>query len=308
MLNLGWLAAALAIVLVSPPAMAQQQPTAIEIQPRGQRIAVVPFDALGMDQERVTKLESLFRNEIERLSGRPGPTRRVIAETLKSRRFRRCAGETRCLAKIGKHLSADLLVSGNVAALGESYVVNIKVISVASKSELNRVSSDPLRGNPDELIEAVRVAAYRLLAPKELLGSITLLADVEGASVILDGKVVGTTPLAGPLPRLALGKHKLSVTREGFSSFAQEIEVRFQKTTKVVVRLATESGTVSGTRAGLLSGGPPQKAERPWYQSTWFLVGVGVAAVTAGAIIGHSLGGTDVIDCSGGNSACAPMP
>jgi len=287
-------------------AQAEASPApATTLEARGQRISVIPFDALGMDEERVIKLESLFRNELERLSGRPGPTRRLVLETVRSKRFRRCAGESACLAEIGKHLETDLVVAGNVAALGDSYVVNIKAIRVADGQEINRTASDPLRGNPDELIEAVRIAAYRLLAPKELLGSITLLADVDGATVILDGKIAGTTPLAGPIPRLSLGTHKLSVTREGFSSFARDVEVRFQKTTKVVVRLATSAG---GTQvpAGALAGGSVGSADHPWYTSTWFIVGVGVVAITAGALVGHSLGKTDVIDCSGGNSACAP--
>jgi len=275
------------------------------LEARGQRISVIPFDALGMDEERVTKLESLFRNELERLSGRPGPTRRIVLEAVRSKRFRRCVGESACLAEIGKHLETDLVVAGNVAALGDSYVVNIKAIRVADGQELNRIASDPLRGNPDELIEAVRIAAYRLLAPKELLGAITLLADVDGATVILDGKIVGTTPLPGPIPRLLLGTHKLSVTKQGFSSFARDVEVRFQKTSKVVVRLAT-GGAGSSVPAAALDGGTQTATDRPWYTSTWFIVGVGVVAITAGALVGHSLGKTDVIDCTGGNSACAP--
>lgn len=283
---------------------ASAQPAAPLPSPRGKRTAIVPFDALGIDAQRVIKLESLFRNEIERLTGRTGSARREITSVMSSRRFRSCAGATKCLAQIGAKLKVDLVVSGNVAALGESYVVNIKAIDVSSRSELNRVSSDPLKGNPDELIEAVRIAAYRLLAPKELIGSITLLADVDGASVIVDGKIVGTTQLNGPIERLSLGKHKISVTREGFSKFSREITVRFQKTTKVVVRLATGANSTRLSDS-LKQGTITRSAPRPWYKSTWFIVGVGAAAVTAGAIIGYRLGKDDVIDCSGGSSACA---
>src|SRR5690606_13440826 len=130
------------------------------------RIAVMGLDALGMDSERVARLESLFRSELARLSRHPLPGRRTIERTVRrSRALRACSGDDACLADIGKALGVDVVVSGNVAALGDSYILNIKAVDVRTGAQLRRIASDPLRGNPDELIEAVRVAAYRLLAP-----------------------------------------------------------------------------------------------------------------------------------------------
>ncbi|MBT8493366.1 MAG: PEGA domain-containing protein [Deltaproteobacteria bacterium] len=291
------LATVLCIAVPSSALAQQPAPTALA---RNKRIAVLPFDALGMDEDRVIKLERLFRNELNRLSNRVGPGRRLVKEVASRRPHSACTGQSKCLAAIGRALEVDYTVSGNVAALGDAYVVNIKVIDVRSGKELGRLATDPLSGNPDELIEAVRISAYRLLAPERLRGSINLLADVDGASVILDGKIVGTTPLAGSLGPLPLGKHKLSVTRQGYSSFAGEIDVRFQKTTKVVVRLATGK-TVSG---GGLATSAPIEPQAPWYKSTWFIVGVTVGAVVVGGVVGWQLGKDSVVDCSEG--MCGP--
>jgi TolB-like protein len=264
------------------------------------RIAVLGFDALGMDARKVGRLETLFRMELERLAGLPIPSRRDVDRALRGTRLGRCAGENPCLAAIGKRLAVDLVVSGNVASLGDSYVVNIKVVSAANGAELRRIASDPLRGNPDELIDSVRVAAYRLLAPERLRGAISILADIAGAEVLLDGRRVGRTPLARPIRGLALGPHRLEVAAAGYSRFADEVQVRFQKTTRVVVSLAAEPGRLD------LTARPrgPRPAPRRWYDSPWFLIGAGAAAIVIGGVVGYKLADDGVLDCESMPEAC----
>jgi hypothetical protein len=265
-------------------------------------VALMGFDALGMDAERVGRLEVLFLKELERLTAKAVPSRRQIARL--PRRLRRCQGGNQCLSKIGKALKVDLVVAGNVAALGDSYVVNIKAVQSADGRELRRIESDPLRGQPDELIEAIRVAAYRLLAPDELQGSLLILADRKGASVELDGKNVGTTPLAAPLQNLALGKHKLRVAAAGFGEFSEDVVVRFQKTTRVAVQLVdltvkSDPGSSDNKEPVLVH------REKPaWYRSTWFYVTLGVSAAVIGGYIGYQVGRDEIIQCDVGTSQC----
>ena len=69
------------------------------------------------------------------------------------------------------------------------------------------------------VIESVRVAAYRLLAPDQLHGSIQIQTDLVGAEVQLDGKPLGKTPLPqlGVIARQPLGKHRLRVQAAGYA-------------------------------------------------------------------------------------------
>ena len=122
------------------------------------------------------------------------------------------------------------------------------VVEVAT-SKSQRIQSDPLRGSPDELIEGVRVAAYRLLAPQQIHGALQIQSDLVGAEVTLDGNSVGKTPLPnnGILAKLALGKHKLRVEAKGYDPFDSDVDVNFQKVSPVVVRLLQSSET-TGTR------------------------------------------------------------
>jgi len=263
-----------------------------------QKLAVWRFDALGIEPELVARLETLFRMELDRLDRQPMPSRRDIDRAITGD-ARECTGEDRCLAAIGKRLGVDVIVTGTVGQLGDNYVLTIKSVDVASAKPLQRIQSDPLRGQPDELIEGVRVAAYRLLAPDQLHGAIQIQTDLIGAEVVLDGKVLGPTPLPrnGVIGKLRLGKHELSVTAPGYPEpYEDKIDVHFQKVSPVVVRLVPSS-IVLGT-------GKVERIERrPFYTRTWFIVAAGVAAIGLGGAIGYRLGHVQSCHVGAGGNA-----
>ncbi len=260
-------------------------------------VAMVGLDALGMDEERVQRLETLFLKELELLTGKRVPDRRAVARL--KRRLRSCDGNNKCLGAIGRALKVDFVVAGSVGSLGDSFVLNIKAVSSKKGEELRRIESDPLRGQPHELIDAIRVAAYRLLAPEELVGSVTVLADRAGAVVELDSKVIGKTPLEKPIEGLALGEHLLKVSAGEFGEFSNKVQIRFQKTTRVVVNLVDLRVNApvdpnAGDPSKIRSGPPPKR----WYQKTWFLVTAGVGAAVLGGLIGLALSDSSVVECT----------
>ena len=284
-----------ALLLVAPVARAEGPVEALD-----QKIAVWRFDALGIEPELVQRLETLFRMELDRLAKQPTPTRREIARVV-SAADQNCTGEEKCLGAIGKKLGVDVVVTGTVGAMGANYVLNIKAVDTKTSTSIRRIQSEPLRGSPDDLIEGVRVAAYNLLAPGQLHGSIQVQSDLVGATVQLDGKTLGKTPLPnlGVISRQSLGKHRLRVEAKGYSPFEEEVEVRFQKVSQVVVRLLP-STIVIGT-------GRVQEVRRePFYTKTWFIVGAGVAAVLVGAYVGYAVGKVDCtrINPDGSTGSC----
>jgi hypothetical protein len=290
-----------ALAVVAPITAHGDPVGSAETQPEekiDQKLAVWRFDALGIDPELVARLETLFRMELDRLDRQPMPTRRDIDRAITGD-ARECTGEDRCLAAIGKRLGVDVIVAGTVGQLGDNYVLTIKSVDVASARPLQRIQSDPLRGQPDELIEGVRVAAYRLLAPDQLHGAIQVQTDLIGAEVVLDGKPLGTTPLPrnGVIGKLRLGKHELSVTAPGYPEpYEDKIEVHFQKVSPVVVRLVP-SKVVIGT-------GKVERVERrPFYTQTWFIVAAGVAAIGLGGAIGYRLGHVQSCHVGAGGNA-----
>jgi hypothetical protein len=244
------------------------------------KIAVWRFDALGIDPEIVQRLETLFRMELDRLDKQPLPPRSVVEKSVTAAE-QNCTGEEKCLVSIGKRLGVDLVVTGTVGSLGDNYVLNIKVVDVAT-SKSQKMQSDPLRGSPDDLIEGVRVAAYKLLAPDQLHGAVQIQSDIVGASVALDGKDLGKTPLPnqGVIGKLPLGKHKLRVESKGYDVFEQDLEIHFQKVSPVLVKLLP-SDQIVGT-------GKTVVVERnPIYTRPWFIAAVGVSAIVLTGVVSH---------------------
>jgi hypothetical protein len=76
-----------------------------------------------------------------------------------------------------------------------------------------------------------------LAAIRNLVGSVSISVDVAGASVAVDGQLVGTTPLAGPLV-LDLGKHTLAVQKPGFETATRALEITGGSAAPVTVALA----------------------------------------------------------------------
>ena len=261
------------------------------------KIAVWRFDALGIDAEIVQRLETLFRMELSRLDKVPQPTRRDIERSVTTAQ-QNCTGEEKCLTAIGKRLGVEYVVTGTVGSLGDNYVLDIKVVDVAT-GKSQSIQSDPLRGSPDELIEGVRVAVYRLLAPQQLHGSLQIQSDLIGAEVTLDGASVGKTPLpnGGVLARLPLGTHHLRVVAPSYDPFDSDVEVRFQKVSPVVVRLLQATGPV-GT-------GKVIHTERsPLYTRPWFIGAVGVGVVAIAVLIGVSAGHVDCYQNGNPSTPC----
>ncbi len=267
-------------------AHAQPAPAPVDVPPEDaldKKIAVWRFDALGIDPEIVQRLETLFRMELDRLDKQPLPNPRQIERTITDPKERECVGEEKCLAAIGKRLGVDLVLSGTVGSLGDNYVLTIKAVDVAT-GKSQKINSDPLRGSPDDLIEGVRVAAYKLLAPDQLHGAVQIESDLVGAQVTLDGKEIGKTPLGnrGVIGKLALGKHHLRVEAKKYDPIDQDVEVHFQKVSPVLVHLLPSEVTGTGKTVVV--------EKNPIYSRTWFVIAAGVAGIGAGLLIGYESG------------------
>ena len=274
-----------AFVVAAVPAFAQPglAPAAGPEEALDKKIAVWKFDALGIDPEIVQRLETLFRLELDRLDRVPLTSRRDIESKITAAE-QNCTGEEKCLSAIGKRLNVDYVVTGTVGSLGDNYVLTIKTVDVAT-GKSQKIQSPPLKGTPDELIEGVRVAAYSLLAPDQLHGSLQIQSDLVGANVTLDGKPVGKTPLGnqGVIGKLALGKHKLHVEAKDYAPFDDDVDVHFQKVSPVVVRLVGSSQAVA-------TGRTVTRERDPIYERPWFVVGAGVIVGIVAYGIGHSSG------------------
>ncbi|MBK8480790.1 MAG: PEGA domain-containing protein [Proteobacteria bacterium] len=268
---------------------------------RGARLAVFRIDPLGIDPRIVARLEGLLRAELGRLADATLPGTRALERLrLSHPALSDCTGEARCLALAGRLLAVDQIISGNIGALGDSYVINLKLVDVSSEREVRRVS-DTLNGAPDRLIEAIRLAAFRLVAPERLRGSLNVQVGVPGAAVYLDGRLLGHSPLA-PQHNLAVGRHTLRVSKAGHHDVLQAVEVPLQNVAQLIVALEP---TISPQRPARRATAPQGVGAPPWFSRPWFWTTVGVGAAVLGAALGLALANDSGINCDAEPARCA---
>jgi hypothetical protein len=75
-----------------------------------------------------------------------------------------------------------------------------------------------------------------LAATKKLVATVTLTANEDGATVLVDGEPVGSTPLVWPVV-VDLGNHVLVVKKAGFDPVTQSIDVAGGSESTIVVTL-----------------------------------------------------------------------
>jgi hypothetical protein len=275
----------LALASAAPPA------------PTGRSIAIYPLQPLGTEQQVVDGLEAMLYAEVAKL-----PAIRLLTRAETTLTIQQTAGaaapcsDDACLAKVGVACNVDKLVFGTVASLGQSYVLDLKLIDVRS-GMLERLQSTSLSGDQTVLIEGIRAAATQLIAPDLYVGAIELKLGKPGAEVFLDGVSVGATPLA-VLDRITPGKHALKIVLQGYRDFDRFVEVRLGRTTVVNVAL---SGTAIDATIEAKEAAPQpapvlvvtEPAKQPsLFDSPLFLTGVftsgaglALAAIGGGAII-----------------------
>jgi hypothetical protein len=119
---------------------------------------------------------------------------------------------------------------GTTSQLGDSFMIDLKLLDVRSGQEIRR-ATHPVSGSQDALIETVRATAVQLLAPARFVGSLRVLVPgATGAMLFVDGKHSGTLPLAQPLEGLTPGQHVVRV-KDKARETSTFVEVRFGRIT-----------------------------------------------------------------------------
>ncbi len=276
-MRLSWLSVAALLVFSSGR---------IQAAPRRIRVAVWRIDALGgVSAEIGASLESILTRELALLVSEVIPSAKTQLFQQRQRSLRACQGEDACLARIGRALRVQFVVAGTIASLGRNYVVNLKLVR-SSTGRLVRRINQPFSGQPERLIQAIRLAAYKLVAPDRLLGNLQILVDHPGAKIYVDGNLVGTSPLRTAIQNLKVGPHVVRVTHPDYLEFVRRVHVRFEKTTYVKIHLVRPKISVVRLKGGVVV----RDAPTPVYAKWWFWTSVGVAAAALGAVAGWAIG------------------
>lgn len=141
-----------------------------------------------------------------------------------------------------------------------------------------------LREAPDVSARDRQTTEDLLAKAKSKIGTVTVSVNVDQAEVLVDGRTVGASPLAGPV-FIEPGSRKIEVRRAGFAPASQGVEVAAGSAPVVELKLtpALQSALVPARTPGPALELP--RATDPPRWRTWGLVG-GLGLAAAGAAVG----------------------
>jgi hypothetical protein len=239
-------------------------PSAAQAQPR-RKVAVLEFRA-GVEQARnlAARLSERLKKTAALTVMSPIEARqkhaRIDAEVA------RCAGEAPCLSRIGALLEVDEILLVGISKLGD-VVLALQRIDVEGQKVAGQLSE---MLPPSEELDDNKLGGWlKQLFPPEVFkryGYIVVTANVEGATVALNGQERGETPLEGKIKVLAPRTYRVELSKPGFTPFNARIDVPPDATVEVRAEMSPESGPV------------------PWYKR-WYLWAI-VGGLAIGAAVG----------------------
>lgn len=209
----------------------------------GTRVVVSNLAGLGLDETVIKAFSNYLEVSLGTIPGIELISSMDLAIALEDPNnvaLVECAGKARkrtlCAARTGRLVGADVVVYGTIGALADSYSVNLRAVDVRRTRSL-ATHAATISGSRDRLIPEVRLAAYKLVAPEKIVGSLKVEADVQGVSVSIDGVEVGATPLASTVSNLKPGRHTIALRRPGFGDLQREFQISPFETTKLKLEL-----------------------------------------------------------------------
>lgn len=130
------------------------------------------------------------------------------------------------LSALATAVGADYLVAAVVSAVDGDTVVQTRLIEPKKGAVLARRELKASEQN-NEVLPTIENAARLVLQPLLADGraNIAFAISEEGANVIVDGDVVGVSPLDKPVG-LTGGIHQLTVSKDGFVRFQETVRVK----------------------------------------------------------------------------------
>ncbi len=180
-----------------------------------------------------------------------------------------CAGEATCVSRLARRLRADEVLLVGITELGNVILDLVRIDArhgrVVARTGLTttpsvRIPSSKLLGALKKLLPAEAFIRY---------GAVRIECNLKGASVTIDDKSVGLTPIVGPVRLRAPARHRIRIARKGYATFTASFFVPPEATITVKAQLV------------------PFRASAPVYRKWWFWTALaGTVAATAAGIAG----------------------
>jgi hypothetical protein len=196
---------------------------------------VVPVQAFGLEQALVDTLQEAINSEAAQLPGYTTTTSSVLQTILSVEQLKQMTGcsDPKCVVDIGNAVNADRILACNAGLQGESVQLTCRLIGVREGAVLADKDRKVIK-RADVLADSARALVGILLTgqARDRRGSILLKISQPGARVLVDGKLVGESPINEPL-RLDEGARELVIDKGGYSVWRTRLDVQAGTFTEV---------------------------------------------------------------------------
>ena len=260
-----------------PPAVRVAQPPAVKARPT-HRMAVLDFTLAGSAHADLARVLS----DAAAAGAAAAPDLQVLSQgdiaamlgLEKTRQMLGCTEDQGCMAELAGALDSDRLLSGSLTILERTSLLTVKVLDVKRSRTLSRVTATLLDATERELVDAAHRLGHEAVTGEKLdtTGVIRVAVDRSGATVTLDGRSMGTSPLK-EAARVLEGPHTITVQKDGFVRWSTTLMVQAGQTVPVTADLVPVQLLGEAARSRLWTWG-------------WISAGVAVAASGSGIYFG----------------------
>jgi len=229
-------------------------------QPAASRpgLAFLGFQSGDIAPSGLGILADLVRHEISIAPGFELVERADLSELLVEQELRLTdAFDPAKAPAIGRLAGADKLVAGSVGILGSLYIINLRMIDVATGTVERSVVEEYI-GALEDLRKPVRIAAQKLLGIPGIEVNqgefISVATDPPGVGVYVNGLFEGDSPLVVRVPRP--GKYAVKLATEGYRPWTQSVAVESSSTYFLKATLLKQENAVDERIKALQDGRP----------------------------------------------------
>ncbi|MCK6601580.1 MAG: CsgG/HfaB family protein [Bacteroidetes bacterium] len=171
-------------------------------------VAVLDFKLIsGLTKEEVAALTSKFRTSLAKTNTYDVLERTNMDAILQEQNFTLtdACNTDECVIQIGKLLSAEKIINGDIGRLGDTYTINVKMINVTT-GRIELVENQEYEGKLDGLLQVFDDLARKMAGTYDdgsswvwWVGGAAIIGGGAAAAVLLGGKSSSggsTTPTA----------------------------------------------------------------------------------------------------------------
>ena len=189
------------------------------------RVAVLPFSAVEVSESEARVVTSLFETALVKTGVYNVIEQNQINEILDAQAFSLsgCTDDA-CAVEVGKLLSAEFIILGELSSVGERYIANAKLINVEEGKNINAdsVTADTIAMMTDQ---AINLLAYKLAGltyngssgqqVANAFGEIYVSTKPDGADIYINGIKRGVSPLV--IEKVPVGEVRLSARKDNLA-------------------------------------------------------------------------------------------